>query len=597
MPVQDVISKASKVLVIGYSPTGGGHTGRIFSIIEQAIEDGHVNKEDVLIFHCPPKWENTDRPELNRITTILEKNGIHVVFTLADKSVYGYLKKDGSSDDGKILERFASYPQRSKNQHADIIACAVLWSSHTSDLLPTQFIYSEGMDTLVISSKHLMQSLVRALDNKTDKLYVITDMDPYLQKAAIAAGVSPRHCLDQQNHAILLDNADLSSSSYALLAKVLSASGGKISHIELGDKNTLFAIENLLNDLGISVKTGKATAKHLVIDVLYCYGAKINLKEKYSQTKAGVMWPEGLQPQDVQQIIYIYAHAHTPEIGELIRKKIESKDSCYVDKLFLFCSQGAILEKNYNAMHLAYIAEASGITTAGAGTTGEFAYLHTRARWRSHLLILPIHGHNEQTANAKFIANKCKDNVLYASEIDILFQINELVKIAPLKPGRDEYMDTFINAITNKNTYSRQASEILFENLEHTQSLRLNAMARMMCESQAFKINRRYIKAVFQVLGQVAGEPVTFPIKIKITGENPSEEFKNIHEIVAFFQKDDALMKIAGNHQADVKIPELILRDQVITFFQKCQNFNPLDKLKEIEVIKDAFGSQMTTGF
>lgn len=51
-------------------------------------------------------------------------------------------------------------------------------------------------------------------------------------------------------------------------------------------------------------------------------------------------------------------------------------------------------------MHLAYLADADGITTAGAGTNGEFSYLHKQADSKASLMVLPIAGHNEQDANA-----------------------------------------------------------------------------------------------------------------------------------------------------------------------------------------------------
>ncbi|KTC86521.1 hypothetical protein [Legionella brunensis] len=605
MPLKDAINNADKVLVVGYSPTGGGHTGRTFSIIEQALKDGHLHTNDAVIFHCPPKWENIDRPELNRITNILQEKGIQVVFSVADKSVYGYLKKDGSSDDAKILDRFAHYPERSKNQNSDIIECGALWPSsqteNQSNLLPTQFIYSEVMPDLTISAKHLMQSLSKELQNKNDKIYVLTDMDPYLQKAAIEVGVPPQHCLDQQNHAILLHDEKNFLGSYALLAKVLSASGGKISHMELGDKNTLSTVEDLMSKLGISKDTSKEQAKKLVIDVLHCNGARIDLKKEYSSTKAGVMWPENLKPQDVKQVVYIYAHASTPAIGEHIRKKIESNDPNYTNKVFLFCGQGAIQGKNYNAMHMAYIAEADGITTAGAGTTGEFTYLHTKANDNSRLLVLPIHGHNEQKANAQFIANKFEQNVLYEEKKDVLALVDQLVNLPLIpEPSPDKSkMDVFFKAITDKETYSKQASEILFENVQHTQSETLNEAEKAMRKDPGLRVNRRYIKAVFQLLSQIEEKDVKFPVKIQIKQDSPPKVFRNIDEIVEFFQKDEELMKTleTRSNLEETKAPEFVLRDKVVTFFQKCPTLSSEEKYKEAEALKEEFGSDMTTGF
>lgn len=68
------------------------------------------------------------------------------------------------------------------------------------------------------------------------------------------------------------------------------------------------------------------------------------------------------------------------------------KNSDYINKVFVFCGKNFI--PGYNAMHLSYLVDADGITIAGAGTSGEFSYLHREGGAKSNLLILPIENHN-----------------------------------------------------------------------------------------------------------------------------------------------------------------------------------------------------------
>ncbi len=679
--VETAIKSANHLLVVSYSPTGGGHTGRTFSIIEQAMADGHLAKGDTVVFHCPPKWEGLERDDINQITGKLQKSGINVVFALADKTVYGYLKPDGSSDDARILQRFASYPKREISNNLDIRASGVLWTPEMAapaaagqaPITPTQHIYSKGAE-LTITAKHLMQSITEARGAAgKDQIYVLTDMDPYLQKAAIKAGIPPDHCLDQQNHAILLrDGATAAGpSTYGLLAKVLSASGGQISHIGLGDRNTLLPIKALAESLHITPETTRAQAKQIVVDKLHMEGKRIDLTQPYSKTAPGIMWPPDLAPSDVKQVVYVYAHNNTPAIGEHIRQKIQEKDPSYTDKVFLFCGAAAV--GKYNAMHLAYLAEADGITTAGAGTTGEFAYLHRNADDQSSLLLLPIRGHNEQEANAEYIQHEFKDLVLLEKEVaGVNQQVDALVQQKPssaaplfdrpidspplsassgylsssLSPSEsesllsasassgyfpseasspifkdfpvsitspDRTMSSFITAVSDAHTYSKQASDSLFTGVTDEKTEKLREMEVSLRNDKTLKIDRRYLKLTFQLLEQIAHETshdASKPYTVKFSQHGNEFKFNSIEELQDLFKDESKLLKLLTSETSKSKIeeeitatkgtPNLVSREKMINFLTKYKEItaeNQESRARESEEIKEEIGVKITTGF
>ena len=104
--VEIAIQNAAKVVVIGYSPTGGGHTARTFSIIDSAFQNHYLKRGDTVVLHCPPIWEGANRRDIDTFTERFQKCGLNVVLTLADKTVYGYLDSHtGASNDSEIIRR------------------------------------------------------------------------------------------------------------------------------------------------------------------------------------------------------------------------------------------------------------------------------------------------------------------------------------------------------------------------------------------------------------------------------------------------------------------------------------------------------------
>ncbi|MCS2160977.1 hypothetical protein MUU47_07515 [Scandinavium sp. H11S7] len=198
---------SAKFIVVGYSPTGGGHTGRLLNIIEMALEKKALQADSIVMFHIPCPWEGTPRsPLISALAKKLVEHNISVILAESDKSVYGYLNKDtGGSDDAAILKRMSHYPLRDtaanvddKNKITGLNECHYFQLGTDLTHLP------------LISAKQLMSSIAATLGQNilTERCYLLTDMDPGLQKAAAAVGIPGKLRLDQQNHAILLNLND-----------------------------------------------------------------------------------------------------------------------------------------------------------------------------------------------------------------------------------------------------------------------------------------------------------------------------------------------------------------------------------------------------
>lgn len=109
----------AKILIVGYSPTGGGHTARTLNIVKHALNSGTLPAGSQVWFHVPPHWEGTPRPTLLKtvVSKLVEKN-IRVIFAESDKPVYGYLNATtGASNDPEILRRIALHPLRNKERN------------------------------------------------------------------------------------------------------------------------------------------------------------------------------------------------------------------------------------------------------------------------------------------------------------------------------------------------------------------------------------------------------------------------------------------------------------------------------------------------
>lgn len=601
------LEKTTKLLIVGYSPTGGGHTGRLLQIIDHALQQDTLPKDSIVIFHAPPAWENVQRRgELQTLANKLASRGIHVLLTESTKPVYGYLDdKTGGSDDAKILERLASNPLRYRNNRPALLPDI---SHRTRTLSPETFL-SNILDINklpVIESADLFSHLKKYLDIKTfqKRIYVLTDMDYSLQKSAAKAGVPAIHRLDQQNHAILLDPKNSAMNllpKYALLAKVLGGTFENISHISLGEKNTLSSVKSTADILRITSASGIREAHTKIIQLLQAHALPLNAVA--SALGSGALFAgviagsRCMANMALRNIVYVYAHKKSNLIAQHVLSKISQNDEHYSRRIFLFCGAKAV--GNYNALHLAYLADADGITTAGAGTNGEFSYLHRNTPCKSRLLVLPIEGHNEQLANTRYLSS-------HAATRDFIYQLEVNEK---LDAALDKYVSTepdvidtsltlaaLIEAISSQETYVSKAHDILFRQLPlANDSQRLKNLEEKMNQSAVLKATRRYLKIVLQGMQALASSPTgSISIWYSDKATNPVH-FASPWELGLMLENNKMLSNAI--EISETEMPELPLRQQVAKLFKDgSKNWNTLF-INEMNVIKHRLGDIMITGF
>jgi hypothetical protein len=613
----------AKVLVMGYSPTGGGHTGRTLDIVQQALAEGTIGTHSTVILHVPSKWNNQARPSaLDALAQAAKAKGVTlVVCGEADKSVQGYLKDSGASDDAKILGRFAQLPNRLEPMVSTVGELKIY--EKAGDLV----------DLPSITAEDLMKSVHQTLGAAVvaTKLRVLTDMDPALQKAAARYGVPGKQRVDQQNHAILLDmdnqNANI-DPKFAVLAKVLSGYQEMVSHIGLGDKNTLLSMTPAAQALGITRDTTKAEARTKVAAHFLKYGREAHIAAASKQTEGILKHADVKDAGDVKNIVYVYAHKNQDPIANLVREELEKgeeADDAFKNTLFVFCGKAEVFDKDAvqdaglgatgNAMHLAYLADADGITTSGAGTHGEFSYLHKAGGAKSGLLAFPIKGHNEQKANADYVAAEASTQAHVSVREDSRGQRQALavfVKEGVERSG-DKYaagtMATMLNAIGDKSSYVQQAHDLLFGKAAPTQeALDIAKIEQAMRNSPELKANRKYLKMVFQALDQISAKAaadgnVQGSLQIALTKKQKDRgevlQFESLKQFSDQLRDDNRLTQNLGS-SVHMSAKNLLLLSDVRNFFQEVSSGLPMptDVMNaRIHELMEKLGDTYVTGF
>lgn len=600
------VDTSRKVLVVGYSPTGGGHTARTLNIVQEAISQGSLKNGDAVILYVPPRWEGAQRPEqLTNLSKELTDKFISVKLIESEKPVYGYLDKaTGGSDDARILERIALYPLR--NEEVDFL-------KQYFDGKPLQLNLSDIPDyhsEIKINELPRMSAnvLIEELVGKygVENVYVLSDMDPALQKAAKNNGIIGTNRVDQQNHAILLDKEDSHSNieiKKAVLAKVLGGRGEKISHISLGGKNTLNTSVKILDDLGIKEGDTISAVKNKIHQIIFSSVLDIqDIEAKFDKgIYSGVVkGNEVKEVGDIDKVIYIYAHMKTPIIARHILNKIKKNDPDYNKKVFIFC--GAKATGDYNAMHLAYLADADGITTSGAGTSGEFVYLHKYAEAKSNLLILPIEGHNEQEAITDALCQhpSTKDYILRPNPGQRLEEgeiIDNLVKRKTVtKSDHVLTYKKFKIALMEDATYVKQAHNIIFNNEQlDEEAFNYQVIQQNMYENANLKGARHYLKLVFQLLIYLTSQSESFPVITKFKADSQGDLFSSMEEIRNLFNDSKSMRDILC--LTDEKIVESLPLINDVRQLIKSDNLNSEEGRQGFSKLKDELGHYMTTGF
>lgn len=603
--IKSVSNDGNKILIVGYSPTGGGHTARTLNIIEHALKQGELSAGSQVYFHVPPHWEGTQRPALlENLANKLVEMGVQVRIAESDKPVYGYLDaKTGSSNDPEILKRIALHPMRDK----EITEKNYFLNKYfPQDTLQQQkeikdYPAEDGFENLPrMSASALIENIISVNGKNKDNIWVLSDMDPGLQKAAHKHGIPDKHRVDQQNHAILLKETEEDSNlvlANAVLAKVLDARGANISHIALGGKNTLIEAWKTAMGLGIDAKCTLNDRKSIINNIIYPF-AKSDENSSHDIANGCVLKGQGVNsPEDIEKVIYIYAHKKTNIIAEYVLNQLKIKNPDYTNKVFVFCGKDSI--PGYNAMHLAYLVDADGITTAGAGTSGEFAYLHREGGAKSNLLILPIENHNEQEAIANTLYLDFSDYVLRMNPGERLEdgrKIDELVRRNSISHNSTETDSVkLMRAISASGSYVEQSHDILFSKLNmDEQMIRFKNIQRKMYNDQDMKATRHFLKLYFQLTTQFSMEDVRFPVDIYFKKDaRPAITFNNAEEINDLFSDNAKVMNLI-NMSTKEKVNQLPLFSEVKNLMTK--NIFP-PSTDEINSLNEKIGHYMTTGF
>ncbi|WP_395489114.1 hypothetical protein ACG1VR_14100 [Cedecea davisae] len=607
LEVKNVSNDNVKILIVGYSPTGGGHTTRILNVVEYALNQGSLPVGSQVYFHIPPRWESTARPALlKNIANRLVSAGVQVKVTESDKPVYGYLdEKTGSSNDPKILKRIALHPLRDKKQFGKNLFLKNYFPQHHLPHKNEIRHYAKDDDLEIlprISATNLFENIIHISGHSKKNIWILSDMDPGLQKAAHLYDIPNVQRVDQQNHSLLLkkndDDSNLSLAN-AILTKVLDAREANISHIALGGKNTLIDVLTMATTLGIDEKSTLTNRKATINKVIFPIAKLVN-ELPHDVINGCVLKGDNVNtPDDIEKIVYVYAHKKTNIVAEHICKQLAAKNCHYLNKAFIFCGKNAV--PGYNSMHLAYLADADGITTAGAGTSGEFVYLHRESGTQSNLLILPIENHNEQETIANTLQLNFPDYILrlnlgekleHGGKIDELIERNN-IKNNGIMSGSGKLM----NAISASESYVKQTYDILFHNKEMDEEISaLRNIQRKMYNDQDMKATRHYLKLYFQLTTYLAMDEIAFPIEIlfkKKKNEKPAIIFNSAEEINFLFSDNNTIMALI-DMSSEEKVNKLPLFYEVKKLMTQ-KTFPP--SLDKINALNKSFGHYMTTGF
>lgn len=603
--IERVSGDGNKILIAGYSPTGGGHTARTLNIIEHALKERTLSAGSQVYLHVPPHWEGTQRPSLlENLANKLVGTGIQVRIAESDKPVYGYLDaKTGSSNDPEILKRIALHPLRDKErtEKNNFLNRYFPQSTLQQQKEIKDYIPGDGVENLPrMSASSLIEKVISVNGHSKDNILVLSDMDPGLQKAAYKHGIPNEHRVDQQNHAILLKEADEDSNlvlANAVLAKVLDARGASISHIALGGKNTLIEAWKTATELGIDSATTLNDRRSIINDIIFPF-AKSAHNSPHDVANGCVLKGHDVNsPEDIEKVIYIYAHKKTNIIAKHILNQLEIKNPDYINKLFIFCGKNSI--PGYNAMHLAYLVDADGITTAGAGTSGEFAYLHREADAKSNLLILPIENHNEQETIADTLYLEFSDYVLRMNPGERLEsgrKIDEFIRRNSVtNDGLETNSEKLMKAISTSGSYVEQAHDILFSRLNmDEQMIKFRSIEREMYTNQDMKATRHFLKLYFQLVSHISMEEVNFPVRIYFKSSSPpAAVFNNANEINELFRDNAELMSLL-RMSSEERVEQLPLFRKVRGLMTK--NIFP-PSYDDINALNEKIGHYMTTGF
>ena len=526
---------SSRVLVLEYSSTGGGHTARSLDPILRAAENGTLKGGDhgdsIVIVLAPPRWpSDVTGSQINTLHNYVDKfrdKGLKVILKQSDKTITGIYKPGGASDNVAMLRDFVYKPQRDKSQ--------IPLSTNRIPEGVAEVAKGRGE-----SAKDILDGVIAALgDAAQDKIVVLGDMAPFLQKAAKAAGI--QKSVEIGNHQGLLIGAARESLGDKDLSYLLKASSSGLSKqlalVEYSeDLNVVHDLKSCMQALGITASTSKKEARSKVLTHLFDYAKQDS--DAIAKT-GGIMLAEGLKPEGVKAMVYLYVNEYTAGAVSHIRHNIKDAEpgSAYAQTLFAICARQAIdlPEDNSapdakNILQLMYAANADGVTNAGFGTTSEFHYLAKNGSEAS-FVVAPVENQHEQEANAALLEAAFPNDQDSANRLvmsargaaDMHARIDALVAHSVARAANPDYlqgdMSQLAAAAANAKTGAGHAASLLASlDVADANEMRANAMSAIdamanYTDTDAPKQRRRAYKLLVPALDAIISERTTFDIR------------------------------------------------------------------------------------
>ncbi len=636
----DAEKKGAPVLVLGYSPTGNGHTPRCLNVAVMAADKASLVPGSVVVLHVPQKWTGKDRPkDLVAFANYVRNKGINVINLEADKSVQGFINEvTGESLDAPIIHRQALLATRPPADVSSITKGEILPAGDgTTPLSAADY----NQDFPSISAKDLFESMKEVLSTQfmSDNVRVFDDMAPFLHKAAHDCGVPDNHRVAQSNHGILLNlhkeqhKKNLASEN-AILGKVMGGSGEKVAHIGLGDRNSLSRVNEVLTALGVTPSQTRRQGMETAVKHLLEKGIDINSAWAVTafddkNRAAGIMRHPGIsKPEHVDNVVFVYAHANQNRIARHVQATLAGPNvpEEYKKTLFVFC--GKALNSGLNVLQVCYVADACGAASMGCGISGEFAQLRKTADSGAGLLALPILHHAEQKVNTEVVEKELVElqqlnlpqdagkecvTVLKDSskDADLNGSVDAFVKKrhaeATAKYADDRTMKKFFASVNDPNTYVAHAYNLLFnvgkEKMTDDEK-QLRKVLGKMHTAPLIDNTMIIIKAALQVADRADAKGNKLPKKPRVTldaqknATDSTVRFKNFREFLETIQSDDKLatkfnMKTVPNEN------DIPLLKWVRTIYGKMASPHASkgDIERYIQALKDQAGKSQKMGF
>lgn len=397
---QEKIKAGKKVFLAGFSSQGSGHTERMMKPLGQAVSKG-----DTVVLVLPPHWENDKKNEAEQLETyskVYTEAGANVVTVQSDKTIWGFYKEDGPSDNFRILEEFANKPKRDSSQ------------TPLYGLVGDKARTGQGY-----KHKDIAQQVVDIVGKeKVGQITVFEDMDPYLGKAAAGAGIPKDQIVGQSNHVLLLDADEyFDGKSDAFLVKANgNGFNGLMATVDYdATVNKTASLGETLDELGLQPEDSAADVRRRMVGTLMEHGNKTYPDETNPVDKSGsVMVSRDATAESIDRGVFLYLNKYTESLAEHIKLRLSGggdttpeQQAAYEKAMFVVCGGGAFT-KDYkaddsnvtNALHMTQAASFDGITAAGFGTTSEMQYLVENDAYPGNFAVMPVEQQHEQEANA-----------------------------------------------------------------------------------------------------------------------------------------------------------------------------------------------------